>query len=320
MAVSRVALKAFMLKYQALQRAAVEASGPRSGALNKSLQLMLDALMQEVMRGTNASGPLFANPAHAREFERRVNAIVGTATRGNERLYRRLFDAVTKDLETGLPRAYAELGRARQLTGVVESFRRRADEGLYRIGFRRWYAEMNKLGTDVRGIVVDATSKGALNGWSQRRTVEDLLGNPLFRAEGLPPIGEQAKRIYSGGTMDESLILKRRAYSIVRTEATAARNAGIELWAKEAGFDRYINANDAPVAKVCKAATAQPPMTLEEWGSSPWGRPPRHPQCDSDLIPVPDDLTPDTYRDVVIEEITDDPEGLLAAAAELAGN
>lgn len=321
MSVSASRFTEFIRRYQALQAAARIAADKRAAPLNRAAQAMLNELIQDVVRASNGQGAAITSKEHLRALERRLDMIQARAMRGQGKLYRPLFDAILADITKDVPDVYRSLGKpvGDQLARVAASFTNRANNELYRVGFRQWMTQVQKINADVRGVLIETMAKGEIGGWTQRRTVQELLGNPLFRAENLPPIGEHAQRVMSGGTMDPSLVLDRRAHAIVRTESTAARNAGIQEWSREAGFDKFINANDAPVAKVCKAATAQPPMTMEEWSASPWGTPPRHPNCDSDLIPVPDDLGPDTYRDVVIGDVTDDPEGLLAAAAELAG-
>jgi hypothetical protein len=67
--------------------------------------------------------------------------------------------------------------------------------------------------------------------------------------------------------------------TICRPVATRANAvARVELCAAALG-DEAVYVNDNPMddrtTDICREASEQPPMTLDEWSASPWGRSPR---------------------------------------------
>jgi len=140
----------------------------------------------------------------------------------------------------------------------------------------------------------NAVIRAQLEGWDQRALAEEFLRKPGFNFKNLPSITERGRRIFSlSDTLSPDDALVRRAHVIARTEMNAIGNRMHREWTKAAGFDNYMNVNSAPVATECKEANEQGVMSYEAWtkwraSNGRGGIPPRHPNCDSGLLAVPD--------------------------------
>ncbi len=141
-----------------------------------------------------------------------------------------------------------------------------------RVGKESAYTVMNTVGADVqdwfRHTLLDAI-------------VEELpvqgagsLAERIAVSGRIRPITITTK---TGRTMTRSIAT--RANAIARIESAKVMNAVHQTLADAALGDEtvYINSNplDDRTTDICLAASAQPPMTLEAWSASPWGRPPR---------------------------------------------
>lgn len=306
---SRAQVQAFLdriQRMQALQRANVNTTGVDLSAL---LLEHVDEVIRMMLRETSPTGKA-VDAARVEAILRELGAkTAGMINEGGRSVYRQAFKRYTDTTAKGLPDAFSVFGKrtASRLTGTVESFRGDIAERLYQEGFRTWRKRLADLGGSVSSDFERVLYRADALGASQRETVKMLLQSDSFSGKNLPPVGDRFKRIISGGTMDEDIILTRRAHMIARTEATATNNAAVERWSKEAGFEKFVNANSDPVSPLCKGANAAGAMTAEEWAASEWGWPPRHPNCDSQMIPVPPDAE-EAYRDVQLSDVFDSPE------------
>jgi len=124
--------------------------------------------------------------------------------------------------------------------------------------------------------------------WNQNQLAKSFLKIPEFNFGNLPEISKKAEQIFRGkGTPSDALM--NRARVIARTELNDTANRMHRSWTKAAfGDTKYINMNGDPVAQVCKDANAAGAMTWSQWEAG-LGTPPRHPNCDSGLLAVPDD-------------------------------
>ena len=153
-----------------------------------------------------------------------------------------------------------------------------------------WADSFRKSGEVLKSGMQRTLVEGQLNGWNQRQVAEGFLKIPEFQFKNLPALGPKGERIFTmGGKLSPSDALVRRAHVIARTEMNAVDNRFIQSHAKAHGFELFVNQNGAPVSDECIAANAAGAMTLEQWDAG-LGRPPRHPNCDSSLFPVPNDF------------------------------
>lgn len=141
-------------------------------------------------------------------------------------------------------------------------------------GMQDTYKIVNTVGADVgehfRRQLVDSVVEGI-----PVQGVGDTLENRLFESGRLKPV---TIRTESGKIITRSI--KTRATAIARVESAKIINATHETLTEAAlgeGAAVYINSNpeDSRTTKVCADAAGQDPMTLLEWGSSSYGRPPR---------------------------------------------
>jgi hypothetical protein len=145
-----------------------------------------------------------------------------------------------------------------------------------RVGQENAYTIMETVGADVQdwfrttlldGIVEELPLQGA--GSLAERIASSGRINPLtIRIKSGPRAGQTLTRS-----------IATRANAIARVESAKVMEAVHEALASAALGDEAVYMNDNPLddrtTDICREASEQDPMTLEEWSASPWGRPPR---------------------------------------------
>ena len=181
--------------------------------------------------------------------------------------------------------------------GATDAGRLRAARAAFKAGARRqfglgmkeWADRFQDASGTLKAGMQRTLVEGQLNGWNQRQIAESFLKQPEFQFKNLPALGTRGERIFTmGGKLSPSDALVRRAHVIARTELNAVNNRFIQMEGEARGAKLWVNQNGSPVAEECIAANAAGAMTLAEWDAG-LGKPPRHPNCDSSLFPVPDD-------------------------------
>lgn len=246
---------------------------------------------------SNPTGVAIASDLAFEQIKREASLIVAQYMREAGTKYRAWYREQIVGLRDNLPGVYASFGRTTvdRLIGAREVFRARARGQLFESGFADWMQEFQGIGSALVKDMQESVVLAQYNGWDQRQLARELLSRGSFRYENLPKITDVGTNLFNaGGRLGQNEAVTRRAYLNARTKLTAARNAANAVWAAEVGFETFMNFNLDPVSKQCREATAQGPMSVEEWQQwsaetgYPW-RAPRHPGCDSDMIAVPAD-------------------------------
>ena len=148
-----------------------------------------------------------------------------------------------------------------------------AERAVLRVGFENTYRIMNTVGDDVadwfRRTMLDAIIDGVP---VQGRG--DTLVNRLFESGRIKPITIKTE---SGRIIRRSV--QQRATTIARVESARLSNQTHEVLAREVfgGEAVYINSNprDSRTTDICRRASTQKAMTMEQWEQSEFGKPPR---------------------------------------------
>lgn len=158
------------------------------------------------------------------------------------------------------------------------------------IGFDSWTGRFQNAGSALlEGLKQDLTN-AQLHGWNQSDLARAMLRRPEFQFENLPPVSERAMAVFTrGGTLTESQALVQRAHVIANTEAAGVRSRDLAAWTKGSSIEYCFNANEVPVDEDCVNATAAGVITITKMIAL-YGDTPRHPNCDSEIVPVPSAL------------------------------
>jgi len=166
---------------------------------------------------------------------------------------------------------------------VKESFLhvRPGEKGVLKVGLEDTYKIMGTVGDDIGEFFRSTMTESAILGLPVQGP-GDTLANRLFQSGRLQPITIR--------TADGRIIrrtLRQRAVSIARVETAKVFNrvhvektkevlggAGPEGLGDVALYAN-INPEDTRTTPPCEQASDLEPMTLDEWDSSPLGRPPR---------------------------------------------
>jgi hypothetical protein len=212
--------------------------------------------------------------------------------------YRDAYGGLARAVGNGTPGVYSVFGRSTvgRLRSARAAFVRGARDN-FGPGFSEWADRFGDAGNGLRAQMKRHLIRAQLEGWDQRTLAENLIRTPEFSFKNLPKVSTRGQNVLTmGGKLSPSDVLVRRANMIARTELAAVEERMHENWAQEAGFTRAINVNSDPVAQVCKDANAAGAMTFDEWARSPYGKPPRHPRCDSLLMAVGDEYAAEADR------------------------
>lgn len=266
----------------------------------RELNLLAKRIVELVGAGTNATGEAVASEAQLTRLLKDIDGALAEFQQTHKTTFNAMFRDAGNTMLEATPRAYAAFGVATpgRLEAARDAFVTEARGSIYNAGFRNWSDRFNDAGGTLRAGMRRTMINAQLSGWDQRQTAASFLKIPEFQFGNLPEISERAERVFSlGGKLTSSDALIRRAHMIARTESTNVTQQMHLAWTQEAGFDKYINVNGDPVAEECIAANEEDPMTVAEWedwgNSNGWvGVPPRHPNCDSELMASPDDFVP----------------------------
>lgn len=307
------ALRAFTVRYAALRELAGKIADEAGLELGRAMADMVKDVFDMLAANLNAEGAAVVNEEQLARVLNEMDLQIAELGQAVDGAYRSAWTGQVKALKTGVPGVYASFNKAseRKLLAAFDSWKSEFAERHFRNGLQAWRSNATGIVADIRGTVADALGKAEMNGWGPNQTAQELLRTGKFSKIGLesvtdPKFNENVRRMYTlGGTISDDDALIRRARAVARTEATAIRTQATLQWAKEAGFERFINMNMVPVSQVCKDANAAGPMTEEEW-SRTFGLPPRHPQCDSDLAPWPGDYeADDETADIVAQALAE---------------
>ena len=213
---------------------------------------------------------------------------------GGQRVFRNAYKQMGTMTLKGMTGVYEGFGRVdkdklRQGRAAFNTGARR----LFKPGMKEWADRFQDASGTLKSGMQRTMVEAQLNGWNQRQIAESFLKIPEFQFKNLPALGTRGERVFTmGRKLSPSDALIRRAHVIARTELNAVTNRFITTHAEAHGFTLFVNVNMDAVSDVCKAADAAGALTLAEWDDG-LGRPPRHPNCDSTLAPVPDDYDED---------------------------
>lgn len=142
--------------------------------------------------------------------------------------------------------------------------------------------------------------------WYERLSTEALNPRGPMRdvIDGVSVAGESwsdaAKRLANADPAFSYLPTRNidayaRAREIVRTESTRIDNAVSVGFSESAGIKTFqnIGVGDTRQSKICRDASNEDPKSIEEWGRSRFGAPPRHPNCRCILLGVYTGFAPD---------------------------
>lgn len=161
---------------------------------------------------------------------------------------------------------------------VQEAFRQVsvAEAGVLRVGIQDAYEIMGTTGADIAEFFRRELTESVLLG----RPVQGpgSLAERLFESNRLKPlkIRTQENKIITRS-------IRQRAVGIARIETAKIVNRAHQIKTEEIyeqlGEEEpvYVNINpqDSRTTDICMRASKQPPMTIEEWDRSEFGRPPR---------------------------------------------
>lgn len=272
--------------YARIGKAAGDQAAKRLGELAARIVAVVGA-------DTNAVGAAVSDEAQIQALIGAIRSEITTAEELFAKVYGDMYGKIGESVMDGLPKAVGVFGRPNlaALKAARAAFKTEARTALFNAGYSTWTDNFQNQADALQRAMKRTLVKAQLEGWGQREIARDLLRIPEFQFANLPPVGPEAmRRIFaspSGLATPEALV--HRAHLIARTEATAVHQRMVRSWTEKAGMDRYINVNVDPVAEECQEANAAGAMTWEEWERG-LGIPPRHPRCDSELVPWPEDV------------------------------
>jgi len=143
------------------------------------------------------------------------------------------------------------------------------------VGAEDMYKIVNTVGDDVGEWFRRETMDAVLDGVPVvNKLGGDSLMNRLIESGRLKPITIKTQ----GGRLIRRSV-SQRAEAIARIEMGKIINKTHEKLASDILGDdavyRNSNPRDSRTTHICRRASAQPPMTLEQWSASEFGRPPR---------------------------------------------
>lgn len=138
-----------------------------------------------------------------------------------------------------------------------------------------WYTRIQSSALETGSGLRAAVEHVAVNGGSLNEAVKQFIqDDPIL--QGLPKIRQ-------------NIGIEARARRVVRTESARIDNAVSIGFSESAGISQFVNVGvgDSRQSEICREATVQPAMTLDEWRVSQWGLAPRHPNCRCQMMGVP---------------------------------
>ncbi len=258
---------------------------------------MLNELLSIIGTRSNGVGAAFDSQAQVEQLIRDLDSAIAEIVKGQREVF---------------GKAYAELGKATIGTsGVYESFGRtttgrvkaaraafieeaRAGGRLspFNRGFKKWVKRFQAQTDLLQSRMTDSLIQAQVEGWGQTQLAKSFVQIPEFQFKNLPEIGKKATDLFTkAGKLSPSDALLNRAHVIARTELTDVTNRMHRSYTK-AAFSRevkYRNVNGEPISQICKDANVAGVKTWAEWETT-FGIPPRHPNCDSGLLAVPEDF------------------------------
>ena len=278
---------------------------------SRDAALILDDLAKRIVaavaQGTSPGKVAVETIGQLNALIREMDAITESLKRDYLSAYGRLYSRASVVITGQIPRVYSVFGRSTvdRIDAATVAFKD-ATRAQFRPGFELWSKKFKASAADLPNAMTSVLQQAQLSGWDQRTIAQNLLRIPEFQWKNLPPVGERGMKVFTlGGRLKPSDALIRRAHVIAATESQAVFQSMHHTWTAEAGLDKFINVNGDPVAEECIEANEAGAMSWEEW--SQWeasngkgGIPPRHPNCDSLLLAVPDD-----YASAVEEAMTE---------------
>ncbi len=262
----------------------------------EELARIAQQLISVVSQGTNPGvGAAINSDQQLLQLITDMETAIAELQNGGQAIFRAAYKQNGNLILSRMPEIHAALGQQASPTALRSA--RAAFISQARKDFKplmaSWADSFQKSGEVLKSGMQRTLVEGQLNGWNQRQVAESFLKIPEFQFSNLPKLGAKGERIFTmGGKLSPSDALIRRAHVIARTEMNAVHNRSITTHAEAHGFELFRNVNMDPVSDQCIAANAAGAMTLAEWEAG-LGRPPRHPNCDSTLSPVPNDFDED---------------------------
>lgn len=186
-----------------------------------------------------------------------------------------------------------------ELRAGMEAFRTEGAAALQSAARTRWIQAVDGTSTNLVAKLRGEIATGMVSGSSQEQIAQRIAALPEFRHDTLPPLKATPERVF-GGRLGTNQALENRARRIARRELAWTANRAHEAWTSEAWpSGRYKNVNplDDNTTDLCERASEQPPMPLEEWDASEFGRAPRGDHvdhCRSLLVLVQETAIPRT--------------------------
>lgn len=285
-------------RYQIWRREALTLSATAQKRAASLLNAYAQALLSATGGATNARGPAVVDAAQRDAIIADLDVRLAQLVQSSGRLYQ-ATQAASLAHTIAMREVYRTGGSAllRRFDASARALVT-SERETFRVGFANWTDRFGAAGQSLKTGMTQDLVNAQVYGWDQRQLAEAFLRRPDFSFKNLPKIGPNGKRIFTmGKALGESDALVRRAHGIAATESTGIRTRQTRLYAVEAGLDWVINWNDVPVHADCIAATAAGPMPWDEMIRQ-FGLPPRHPNCDSDLMPCTREEGKDAWREV----------------------
>ncbi|MFA4972903.1 MAG: hypothetical protein WC683_09835 [bacterium] len=283
------AMQQMYARFAAWKRSMTGLSTQAQAQASKLLNEYAAELVRATMAGTSPTGPALTT-LDTRLLGTLENKLANLVTMQGQ-LQQELAQHTLKATARGMAEAYGGFGvvtpgAIASAQTALETFARKTGN----IGFDSWTGRFQNAGSALlEGLKKDLTS-AQLHGWSQSDLARAMLRRPEFNFKNLPPVSERAMNVFTrGGTLTESQALVNRAYGIAETEAAYVRSRDLAAWTEGSSIEYCFNANEVPVDEDCIAATAAGVILITKMIAL-YGDTPRHPNCDSEIVPVPSAL------------------------------
>ena len=283
------AMQQMYARFAAWKRSMAGLSTQAQAEASRLLNEYAAELVRATMAGTNPSGAALTtmDTRLLGTLENRLKNLVTMQGQLQQELAQHTLNATAR----GMAQAYGGFGVVTpSAIEAAQTSLEAAARVTGRIGFDAWTGRFqNAGGALLEGLKQDLTS-AQLHGWSQSDLARAMLRRPEFQFENLPGNPRAMIDHFSrGGTLTESQALVQRAHVIANTEAAHIRSRDLAAWTEGSSIEYCFNANEDPVDEDCIAATAAGVITITKMIAL-YGDTPRHPNCDSEIVPVPTSL------------------------------
>ena len=283
------AMQQMYARFAAWKRSMRGLSAQAQAQASKLLNEYAAELVRATMAGTNPTGPAVTalDTRLLGTLENKLQNLVTMQGQLQQELATHTLNATAR----GMAQAYGGFGVVTPgaialAQTALETFARKTGN----IGFDSWTGRFqNAGGSLLEGLKQDLTN-ATLHGWDQRQLASAMLRRPEFQFSNLPGNPKAMLDHFTrGGKLTESQALVQRAHVIANTEAAHIRSRDLAAWTEGSSIEYCFNANEVPVDEDCIAATAAGVITITKMIAL-YGDTPRHPWCDSEIVPVPSAL------------------------------